>query len=156
MLVQDFADLAKLLQQTIEEDFGLKTKVQVNDYFCPKEYKPMGERLGVGIFGEALVLQSPTGKPVGHFFIKWCFQANTGESDEEGETLWKNWFPAPKSWMNYSEHTPPLTAESKVRSLCLDVGYSWKWSEIDLTDLRCLIRQKLKGAFPEVTIRLTD
>lgn len=154
MQVQNFADLAKLIQDTIEEDYGLKAKAEVTEYFCPKEYKPMGEKLGVGIFGEALLLQSPTGKPVGGFLIKWCFQANTGENDEDGETLWKDWFPAPAFWKNYSQHTPPLTAESKVRRVCLEVGYCDKTDRVDLTDLRCLIRQKLKGAFPEVTVNL--
>lgn len=180
MLVQDFAALGKLIQEPIEHDYGLKSQFNFSNHYryCPKMYRPLCESLGVGLFGGELVLLSPTGKPVGSFTVTWSFETggkDKGEQEDFSVSSYKDqWCPwegrgAPDDFKD----RPPLTAETQVRRVKLDVNYSGVWNQemgqgctvddvpyvphlVYLTDLRCLLREKLKKTFPEVAINLTN
>jgi hypothetical protein len=157
MQVQNFADLAKLIQNTIEEYFGLSAKVEPGRYCPSKAYKPLCKKLGVGVLGAEVILQSPTGKPVEALAIAWDFQIGGTEGDEDNEEYQEN-TKCPQPWFipDSNDDRPSLTADTKVRKVELRVGYRERLRLMDLTDLRCLLREKLKGTFPEVTIKLTD
>src|SRR5262249_46367526 len=145
------------------DDFGLKTEFDLSHpFYCPKPYKALCKNLGVGLFGGELVLRSPKEKPVGSFLITWSFKTGDREGTAENSYSWEDWSHAAVGMFGprYIESKPLLTAETKVRKVNLSVGYSGSWSgHMDseyITDLRCLLREKLKKEFPEVTIKLTD
>ena len=155
MLFKNFADLVKVTQATIESFFGLSAKL--GPAYCPdKAYKPLCKSLGVGLFGVELTLYSPTSKPVLKLTLSWSFETGAPESEDEDEpSMGARWHPSMTQSMNFSQAMPPLDADTNLRSVELSVNYTEKARPMDLTDLRCLLREKLKEAFPKVTLQLT-
>jgi hypothetical protein len=101
------------------------------------------------------LIQEPTApRCTGSFNVRWSFE--TG-----GEDQWNLW-QIRGDPDDIFKNRPPLTAETQVRRLKLDVNYhaglggERDEDRVYLTDLRCALREKLKKAFPEVTINLTD
>jgi hypothetical protein len=157
MLLKNLADLAKATQGAVEDYFGLHAKAEPSPWDGSlKAYKPLCKILGVSLFGVELVLYSPTSKPVLRLAVEWSF--DVGNEDEDESPLRNRW--SSEALMNeqhdrHSPPRPPLSAEAELRRVDLSV-FLRAGGAADMTDLRCHISEKLKGAFPKVVLDLSN
>jgi hypothetical protein len=164
--------VAKLIQATVEHHYGLYGKLRVKALLpsdeeedltrwetiacsCARPYCALYKELGIGLFGAHVVLYSPTGKPLGVVALSWRFQV-----DDEGFRPKEGTIEAEVFALGYwtpSPSVPTIRPETNISrvEVAISVGTTC-YTEEDATDLRVLVRRKLKENCSQVRLDMAS
>ncbi len=148
MQLQDLSNLSEAIRTATEMYYGL-TATPGPITSPSKSLRPLCASIGVGLLGGGLTVQSPTGKPVLELIVTWSLRIHKG-GDEDDLGNWDYW-----SFMSgdLERQEPPL-ATATIKDV--ELGLGGPRGSMDITDLRCFVREHLKAEFPAVNTRLTD